>query len=241
MQRIRDGLFALVCGAVVMIGGFEYGRTSADGEPARPEAAKPPEEKPEPPAKEPVEERVLQLPEDADQWHTSLLLNDDWQQRPLDRSLFEAFQNDPRLLRLVAQTKYHTYHRSNPYYQQVLARAVPELPAVLVQRGDGSTVFKSSGVRLAEDLSDLGRSIALTIEQKCPGPACPAPKPLLPNPNPYHPDNLVAPVPPGIPDLGPASPASGLLDQFGLGNLGTQDLLLPLLVAVGAWLFARRK
>jgi hypothetical protein len=146
----------------------------------------------------PVEERLLDLPEDGDVWHTSLFVHPNWQAVPAERRLVAAFETEPRLVSLKAQTKYHLYTTDDPIYRDRFASAVPVIPSLVLQRSDGEVIYKSSGDRVADDPHALGHAIKDTIRKQCPDGRC---RPIVPRPQPEP-----VPQPEPIPDLGPPVP-----------------------------------
>src|SRR5579872_5584422 len=53
--------------------------------------------------RQPVQERVIDLPEDGDQWHTILIVCPNWQGRPAERKAEAMFHSEPLLLSLKDQ------------------------------------------------------------------------------------------------------------------------------------------
>ena len=146
-----------------------------------------------------IGERIIDLPEDGEVWHTSLLLHDEWERIDQDRRLVAWFETNSRLASLRAQTVWHIYTESDPIYHERFREAVPILPAVLVQRSDGEVIYKSSGVHLPDRAEKLASSIHGTIRRRCPSPWCgPQPQPEPP-PQPHEEQPLPKPEP--IPDL----------------------------------------
>lgn len=118
-------------------------------------------------AKADVQERVIDLPEDGDMWFTSLFLHDNWQQNRQETMVVNAFETDHRLIGLREQTIFNTYTQSDPHYQQTFSEAIPELPAITVQRPDGSVVYKASGPRIPRSGSAIADSIQKTSQRRC--------------------------------------------------------------------------
>jgi hypothetical protein len=160
----------------------------------------PPDITPEPALAEPtLSERVLELPEDAGVWHTTIVYP---QRNPSDaasRRLAAALASEPRLQSLLAQTKTYIYAASDPLWRERLARYYGDAtPAIVLQRPDGRVCYKASGANLPAEASALGDALATAIAQCRPRPA-PSPSPS-PSPQP-------GPQPgPAIPDLTPRVP-----------------------------------
>lgn len=114
-----------------------------------------------------VQERVIDLPEDGNKWFTSLFLNDEWQNKPQESMVVNAFETDRRLLRLRDQTIFNTYTRSDPHYRQAFAESINKLPAITVQRPDGTIVYKASGSRIPRSGAAIAESIERTSRRRC--------------------------------------------------------------------------
>lgn len=152
-----------------------------------------------------MEGRIIDLPEDGDLWHTSLFVRGDYRRIDPDRRLMAAFESQPQLVSLRAQTQFHDYPAEGADYRDRFAKHVPpeQLPAVLLQKSDGTVVFKASGAHVADDPNRLARHIRQAIQEDCRNGRC-RPRPVVPvQPAPFQPQPLPYPVSP-IPDLGPA-------------------------------------
>lgn len=114
-----------------------------------------------------VQERVIDLPEDGEMWFTSLFLHDDWQRDNQETMIVNAFQSEPRLVKLKSQTIYNTYTESDPHYQQTFSEAITQLPAITVQRPDGTIVYKASGRNVPRSGNAIANSIERTSRRRC--------------------------------------------------------------------------
>lgn len=144
------------------------------------------------------QERVLDLPEDAGVWHTTIVYPEHAPSDAASRRLAAALSSEARLRSLVAQTKTHTYATSDPLWQRRLQQHYGvTAPALIVQQPDGRVCYKASGNNLPEDARVLADQIANSLAQCRPRPT-PSPQPT--------------PAPPGpavtIPDIGPTTPAT---------------------------------
>lgn len=162
---------------------------------------------PELPTAEPtLSERVLELPEDAGVWHTTIVYP---QRNPSDaasRRLAAALASEPRLQSLLAQTKTYLYAASDPLWRERLARYYGDAtPAIVLQRPDGRVCYKASGANLPAEPTALGDAIAASLAQCRPRPA-PSPTPA-PSPSPQP--------APTIPDLAPRTPELAPSDETG--------------------------
>ena len=139
-----------------------------------------------------IEERLTVLPEDGQAWYTTLCVNRDWRQLPADRQLVAAFEADPRLASVRVQTRYNVYTPDDAVFKQRFANRVEQLPCVIITRGNGEVIFKSSGPHVAQNEDRLVHQVRTAFRESCPkGRCCPRPKPNVPIPAP-----VVAPVPP---------------------------------------------
>lgn len=154
----------------------------------------------QPPPDQPLvyEERVLDLPEDAGVWHTTIVYPEKHPSDVASRRLAAALSSEARLRSLLAQTKTHTYATSDPLWRQRLQQHYGvTAPALIVQQPDGRVCYKASGNNLPGDARLLADQIATSLEQCRPRPT-PTPQPTP------------APLTPAvtIPDIGPTTPAA---------------------------------
>ena len=62
-------------------------------------------------------ERIIELPDDGNAYHVSVLLHDDWRKRPRERALVAWFSVDAGLRSLRAQVHWHIYTENNRLYR----------------------------------------------------------------------------------------------------------------------------
>lgn len=158
-------------------------------------------------------QEVILLPEDGGLWYTTLVLPSESPSDQASRRLVEHFTRSPRLQKLTTQTTLHRYTPSDPLFA---ARYAPYfggvMPALLVQRADGTVVYKVSGEAIPQSSEKLADEIALAIGQCCPLRPKPEPSPKpSPEPSitPFLPDvhiDLVPDIRPVVeePDVSPA-------------------------------------
>ncbi len=129
-------------------------------------------------------QEVILLPEDGGLWHTTLVLPSDPSTDPASRRLVDHFATSPRLKKLASQTSLHRYTPSDPLFE---ARYAPYfggvLPALLVQKADGTVIYKVSGEAIPTSGEELANEIAQAIDQCCPLRPKPQPQPK-PQPSP---------------------------------------------------------
>jgi len=126
----------------------------------------------------PARERVIQLPEDGQAYHTTVIVSANWRERRSERYLLGWFASHPGLASLKAQTHFHQYDTTDALYKTRLAHAVPDTPAVVVQQADGKVVYKASGVNLPQSADELAGNISISLGGCRPRPRPqPAPKP----------------------------------------------------------------
>lgn len=163
-------------------------------------------------------ERVVQLPEDGEVYHTVLLLHADWRRRQQERELVAWFKTEPALVSISAQTHFWQITDDQPIYEANYKANVPTLPAVLVMTGEGQTVYKASGQNMpnpqtlaAELCGFFDKRPWLRLRpwlrpRPCPDGNCPKPTPDV------DVDVDVAPAP--IPDVRPVEPVDSGSDVW---------------------------
>lgn len=155
-------------------------------------------------------QEVIHLPEDGGLWHTTLVLPSDSPIDSVSKRLVEHFAHSPRLQKLTSQTMLHRYTPSDPLFA---ARYEPYFggvfPALLVQKADGTVIYKVSGEAIPESGEKLADEIAQAIDQCCPLRPKPQPTPQ-PSPSP-SPQPSITPFLPDVninvvPDIRPTKP-----------------------------------
>jgi hypothetical protein len=118
-----------------------------------------------------VEERVLDLPEDGNQWHTILFLRPGWQNVPVERNAEAMFHSEPLLVSLKHQTHWHLFTTDQAEYQK-FKPLIESTPCIIVERANGEVVYRESGPDLGKKPSALTRLIRKEIERHCPRNRC---------------------------------------------------------------------
>ena len=95
-----------------------------------------------PPAVVAVEERVIDLPEDGNQWHTILILRAGWQGLPAERKAEAMFHSEPLLASLRHQTHWHLITTDQPECAKFRA-LVDATPCLIVERANGEVVYRA--------------------------------------------------------------------------------------------------
>jgi hypothetical protein len=139
-------------------------------------------------------DRVIDLPEDAGAWHTSVFTNE--KLSPREKQILDWFENDPQLASLKRQTHFHHYTPANSVFSRYANLTAGGLPVVVLQDASGNVVFKASGDQVPPAPWPLVRGIIDCVRAHC--PHCPRPKPK-PEPSP-EPDD-VPDDKPVIPDI----------------------------------------
>lgn len=144
------------------------------------------------------QEHVVNLPEDASAWHTTLVYATKDASDAPSRTLANAFSTTPRLQTLLKQTTPHYMHPTDLMYRDRIAKYYGSTtPAVIVQMPDGKVVYKKSGDAIPYDGNQLANEIAAAIA------ACPNCRPR-PQPQPSPTPAPTPDTPPAvIPDIGP--------------------------------------
>lgn len=125
-----------------------------------------------------IRERVIELPEDGDKWHTTIVYRDP-QTDAASAKLAAQFAATPRLQSLLAQTHVHTWTAKDPIWRSRYAREFGNVaPGVEVQMADGRMIYKASGTNLPEDGEQLAGEIAAAVASCCPDAADKTRRPL---------------------------------------------------------------
>jgi hypothetical protein len=123
------------------------------------------------PAVDVIEERVLDLPEDGNQWHTILILRSGWQSLAAERKAEAMFHSEPLLVSLKHQTHWHLITTDQAEFQRFRA-LVDATPCLLVERANGQVVYRESGPDLGKRPHALTHAIRKEIERHCPDGRC---------------------------------------------------------------------
>lgn len=118
-----------------------------------------------------AEERVIDLPEDGNQWHTILLLCADWKNRPAERKAEAMFHSEPLLVSLKHQTHWHLITSDQEEFAKFRA-LVDVTPCLVVERANGQVVYRESGPGLGKSPHALTHAIRREIERHCPDGRC---------------------------------------------------------------------
>lgn len=117
------------------------------------------------------EERVIDLPEDGQTWHTILLLRPEWKSLPAERKAEAMFHSEPLLVSLKHQTHWHlitTDQREFAKFRPLVAAT----PCLIVERANGEVVYRESGPDLGKHPHNLTHAIRQEIERHCPDGRC---------------------------------------------------------------------
>ena len=117
------------------------------------------------------EERVIDLPDDGNQWHTILLLRAGWQSVPAERRAEAMFHAEPLLVSLKAQTHWHLITSDQQEFQKFRA-LVDTTPCLIVERANGEVVYRESGPDLGKRPHALTHAIRREIQRHCPDGRC---------------------------------------------------------------------
>jgi hypothetical protein len=169
----------------------------------------------------PLAERILQLPEDAGVWHTTIVYPQHSPSDAASRRLSAALVSDARLRSLLAQTKTYVYASTDPLWRERLQKYYGDAtPAIVLQMPDGRVCYKASGANLPAQPHELADAIATALEQCRPRPA-PTPAPS-PTPSPQ----------PTIPDLTPPALTPATPEATNDGGLALWMILAPLVAGL---------
>ena len=185
----------------------------------------------------PRTERVVDLPEDGDQWQLVIVYSDKTRD-PADRALASMFATTPRLQSLVAQTKVYEYPPTHWWaVEKLQGNPTPAVILQAVEPGKNTrakVVYKASGTNLPRDGEQLANEIQHNIETMYPEVLVKRLARDCPN----------CPQPNDRPDRRPASPRiPDLRLKPGTPGTGDNSLLILLLLggsAAAAWLAGRK-
>ncbi len=118
-----------------------------------------------------VEERVIDLPEDGNQWHTILILRAGWQNLPAQRKAEAMFHSEPLLVSLKHQTHWHLITTDQAECAKFSA-LVDATPCLIVERANGQVVYRESGPDLGKRPHALTHAIRKEIQRHCPDGRC---------------------------------------------------------------------
>ncbi|MGE5194068.1 MAG: hypothetical protein ACM3U2_16355 [Deltaproteobacteria bacterium] len=118
-----------------------------------------------------VEERVIDLPEDGNQWHTILILRGGWQSVPEERRAEAMFHTEPLLISLKHQTHWHLITTDQTDCAK-FRPLVDVTPCLIVERANGQVVYRESGPDLGKHPHALTHSIRREIQRHCPDGRC---------------------------------------------------------------------
>lgn len=133
-----------------------------------------------------AEARVIDLPEDGNQWHTILVLQADWRSRAAERRIEAMFHAEPFLASLKHQTHWHLITVDQPEFKK-FRPLVDCTPCLIVERANGEVIYRESGPELGRHPHGLARAIRKQVQRHCPDGKClplhPVPGPNEPAPN----------------------------------------------------------
>ena len=118
-----------------------------------------------------AQERVIDLPEDGNQWHTILILRAGWQSLSAERRAEAMFHTEPLLVSLKHQTHWHLITTDQTECAKFRA-LVDATPCLIVERANGQVVYRESGPDLGRRPHALTHAIRKEIERHCPDGRC---------------------------------------------------------------------
>jgi hypothetical protein len=126
-----------------------------------------------------VTERLNQLPEDGDGYLATLFVHADWQSRPEEKALVEAWPGLAQKSLPGRRVKTFWYDERSPVRNLPGFLAwTPTLPTALIQRADGYVLYKNRGAEMLGPTQCDEPEHLFRHRRACPAPApAPAPKP----------------------------------------------------------------
>lgn len=156
-----------------------------------------------------AEARIIDLPDDANTWHTILFLRPGWQSHACERRAHTMFFTERGLVALRQQTHWHVITTDQAEFQKFRA-LVSATPCLVVERANGEVIYRESGRQLGQNDAALRRAIGREVERHCPDGRClplhPTPEPDDPEPMDEIPSILKQPA-----DRGEKSPVCGVV------------------------------
>ncbi|MBI3866820.1 MAG: hypothetical protein HY290_33490 [Planctomycetia bacterium] len=125
------------------------------------------------------EQRVLDLPEDGNAWHTILIVRPEWRSIAAERKAEAMFHSEPLLISLKHQTHWHLITTDQAEFAK-FRTLVAATPCLIVERANGEVVYRESGPELGKHPHNLTHVLRREIERHCPDGRC---LPLHPVPN----------------------------------------------------------
>jgi len=138
-------------------------------------------------------DRVIDLPEDGNAWHTTIFTSEN--PTPHEQQILSWFESDEQLRKLKAQTHFHHYTPQSSVYERYGNLTSAGLPSIVLQDNTGKVIYKASGANAPNAPWPLVKGVVECIRAHC--PHCPRPNPT-PTPSPTP-----TPGPSPIPDIGP--------------------------------------
>lgn len=141
-------------------------------------------------ALESVQERVLQLPDDASNWHSILILSPDWRNKSAERTVEAMFHTDPLLSGLKRQTHWHLITTNAIEYAPFQKLVKGKTPYFMLEMPNGEIIARHGGEELMEHLARLPHALKQDVGRRCKNGRCTPHVVIVPGPAP------VAPAPP---------------------------------------------
>lgn len=117
------------------------------------------------------EERILDLPEDGNAWHTILILRPEWRSVAAERRAEAMFHSEPLLVSLKHQTHWHLITVDQAEFQK-FRPLVAATPCLIVERANGEVVYRESGPELGKHPHQLTHALRREVERHCPDGRC---------------------------------------------------------------------
>ena len=114
------------------------------------------------------EKQIINLPEDGNAYFTTCFLPDNWKEDPKSRALVAWFESHDQLKSLKSQTHWNIYTANSAMYQSRYRMMVTALPAVVIQKPDGTRVYQQQGEAVPNSASALAADIQGQLYTNCP-------------------------------------------------------------------------
>lgn len=161
-------------------------------------------------------ERVINLPQDQEKWHISIIGS---RRSAVYRAVLSWFNTNPDLKTLKEQTHFHPIATNTTMFRERYAPSTPVVPCVRMQDAAGVVTYEASGAGIPRTSDDLLEAMRDGIAEWHRCRPRPEPKPVpKPKPEP-KPQPIIHNGPPVLPHKPRSSfPPVWLLVLLGLGG-----------------------
>lgn len=152
--------------------------------------------------------KVVDLPEDAERWWTTLILDVKWQSFPNQVKARSMMIDDKACAELMQQTSGRIITIDTPIAKPYF-KYMSGTPCLVVQNPDGQVIYSEVNPDLGRRPRELIAEINKTMKRKqhCDGNVCPVVEPILPKKTVVDDGPKDVPIVPAVSPAPPATPA----------------------------------